>query len=193
MNIEQKHAWENEAFKDLKLTEVDLTGKTFEECEFTGCFFLGGSFRDVTFNECVFRDCNLSNIPLMQANMGEVLFEECKLVGLDFSSCKKLLFSIKPDHCILQMCNFSNLKMNDLSFKGSQFMDCDFYETNLSDTDFSNCNLKGSLFEQCDLSGADFRQATNYTISPDQNKLKKAKFSMPEVLSFLAPLEIEIE
>ena len=91
------------------------------------------------------------------------------------------------------MCNFSSLKMTELSFNDSEIKDCDFYETNLSGTDFSSCDLNGTLFEKCDLTECDFRQARNYAISPTQNKLKKAKFSMPEVLSFLTPLEIEIE
>jgi len=83
--------------------------------------------------------------------------------------------------------------MIELSFKSSELQDCDFYEAILAGADFSDCNLKGSLFENCDLREADFRRAMNYAIDPTQNKLKKARFSMPEVLSFLAPLEIEIE
>ena len=79
------------------------------------------------------------------------------------------------------------------SFKGSILKDCNFFETNLAGADFNACNLEGSLFEQCDLSEADFRNAEKYSINPDQNKLKGAKFSLPEVLSFLAPLDIIIE
>ena len=78
-------------------------------------------------------------------------------------------------------------------FSGTKFKDCDFYEAILNGADFSACDLKGTLFENCDLSEADFRKATNYLISPDQNKIRKARFCMPEVLSFLAPLDIEIE
>jgi len=193
MDLAKQKEWVNETFKGLKLSEVDLMGRTFDDCEFSDCEFFDCSFRNAAFSECVFNNCNLSNISLTQTKIGEVLFVECKLVGLNFSGCNKLLFSIKLDKCIVQMCNFSGLKMNDFSFAGSEFKDCDFYEVNLSSADFTKCNLEGSLFELCDLSEADFRMATNYTISPNQNKLKKAKFSMPEVLSFLAPLEIEIE
>ncbi len=82
--------------------------------------------------------------------------------------------------------------MNDLCFAKSEFQDCDFFEAKLSSTDFSFCKLKGSLFENCDLTKADFRNATAYSIDPNQNKLIKAKFSMPEVLTFLEPLGIEI-
>ena len=40
---------------------------------------------------------------------------------------------------------------------------------------------------------ADFRGAKNYVISPQDNRVRKAKFSFPEVLSLLKCLEIEIE
>ena len=193
MNIEQQHAWEGETFKGIHLADADLSGRNFEDCSFVGCEFIGCNFRNATFSECSFENCNLSNISLTQAKFGEVILIECKLVGLNFSSCKKLLFSIKLESCILQMCNFSGLKMNDLCFTKSEFKDCDFFEANLSSADLSYCNLKGTLFESCDLSEADFRYATAYSIDPNQNKLNKAKFSMPEVLTFLEPLGIEIE
>ena len=91
------------------------------------------------------------------------------------------------------MCNFSNLKMNDMSFDGSNIIDCDFYGAYLNKASFHGCELKGTLFENCDLRQADFRNATAYTIDPLQNKVKKARFSMPEVLSFLAPYDLEID
>ena len=91
------------------------------------------------------------------------------------------------------LCNFSNLKLQGMSFAGSTIVDCDFFGADLMKGDFSNCELKGSLFENCDLRQADFRGATTYAIDPLKNKVKKARFSMPEVLSFLAPYELVID
>lgn len=193
MIFEKQQTWEDESIKGIQLSEVDFYGKAFEECEFIDSEFVGGNFRNAAFNECVFKNCNLSNLALTQSKFGEVLFSECKLVGLDFSSCKKLLFSIKLEKCIAQMCNFTGLNMSDFSFSGSEIIDCDFYETKLTSADFSHCKLKGTLFENCDLSEADFSKATEYAIDPSLNQIKKAKFSMPEVLSFLKPLDIQIE
>jgi len=193
MKILKQPEWTNESFKDLQLEDVDFGGMTFDECEFIDCAFIKCNFRNASFGNCTFNNCNLSNLPLTQTKVGEVIFCKCKLVGLDFSVCKKLLFSIKLDTCILQMCNFSRMKMDEFSFTGSEFKDCDFYEADLSGSDFSRCDLKGSLFENCDLKEADFRHATNYLIDPAKNKVRKGKYSMPEVLSFLAPLELDID
>ena len=93
----------------------------------------------------------------------------------------------------MQLCNFSQLKMMEHSLEGSTIQDCDFYQTNLEGAVFNSCDLKGSLFDECNLSEADFRSAKNYNINPAQNKLKKAIFSMPEVLAFLEPLGIVVE
>jgi len=43
------------------------------------------------------------------------------------------------------------------------------------------------------LQGADFRHAVSYHIDASKNKIKNARFSIPEVLSFLAPLQIIVE
>jgi uncharacterized protein YjbI with pentapeptide repeats len=84
------------------------------------------------------------------------------------------------------------MNLQEISFGASELKECDFFQANLAGADFSNCNLAGAIFENCDLKSADFRQALNYQIDPAQNQVAKARFSMPEVLSLLAPLGIEI-
>ena len=65
--------------------------------------------------------------------------------------------------------------------------------SNLAGSDFGNSDLQASKFQNTNLEKANFVGAKNYYIDPTQNKLKKAKFSSPEVLSLLAGFEIEIE
>jgi hypothetical protein len=43
------------------------------------------------------------------------------------------------------------------------------------------------------MSGASFRNAKNYNIDPNNNFLKKTKFSVPEVISLLSAYDIEID
>ncbi len=54
-------------------------------------------------------------------------------------------------------------------------------------------DFAGARFSTTNLSKADFRGATNYSIRPDNNKLKKAKFSLPEATLLLYGLDIELE
>ena len=40
---------------------------------------------------------------------------------------------------------------------------------------------------------ADFRNSHNYTIDPETNSIKKAKFSLPDVIGLLSKYNIDIE
>jgi uncharacterized protein YjbI with pentapeptide repeats len=58
---------------------------------------------------------------------------------------------------------------------------------------FSQCDLSGAIFDHTNLEKVDFRTATNFTINPSLNTLKKAKFSMPSVVGLLKNFDIIIE
>ena len=89
-------------------------------------------------------------------------------------------------------CNFSDLKMKRTSFLGSKVKECYFNDTFLMEADFRETDLEGSIFHHADLSKADFRDAKNYSINPQSNTLKKARFSIPEALSLLNFFDILI-
>ncbi len=58
---------------------------------------------------------------------------------------------------------------------------------------FEDCDFVGCQFHQTDLSSADFTTARNYFMNAESNKLKKTKFSLPEAVSLLANLDIELK
>jgi hypothetical protein len=53
--------------------------------------------------------------------------------------------------------------------------------------------LADAKFENTILQKADLRSAFNYAIDPEINKIKKAKFSLPEVTGLLKKYDIEID
>ena len=73
-------------------------------------------------------------------------------------------------------------------FPAAFFEDC-----RLSGADFSDCLLRGAAFSHNDLSSADFRGAAEYSFSIEGNQVKGAKFSMPEAVSLLYGLGLEID
>ncbi len=113
------------------------------------------------------------------------------MVGVDFYKCDKFIH-IKFIKSILQTCNFTDLKLKGISFKGSKIREVYFTNTDLQEADFSDADLLGTLFHQCNLTRADFRNAKNYAIDLQANNLKKAKFSFPEAINLLKCLDIEI-
>jgi uncharacterized protein YjbI with pentapeptide repeats len=69
----------------------------------------------------------------------------------------------------------------------------DFTEADLTAAKFENCDLQRTIFANTILEKSDFRTAFNYSIDPEINRIKKAKFSLPGVLGLLAKYAIEID
>ena len=69
----------------------------------------------------------------------------------------------------------------------------DFTEANLTGAIFNNCDLVGAIFENSLLEKADFRTSYNYSIHPETNNIKKAKFSLQGLPGLLSNYNIEIE
>jgi len=122
----------------------------------------------------------------------DIQFIECKILGAEFFKCEKTFFSADFTNCLIQYCNFSNLNMKEGSFIKSQLKNCHFTETLLIGADFTEVDLSGTIFHNCDLSKADFSTAMGYDINPQSNKIKKAKFSLPEAIGLLRGFDITI-
>lgn len=183
---------EGQNYQAEDFSKKSLADQTFLSCTFVGCNFTESVLYNTKFGACTFRDCNLSLPKLDGCRFQEVLFENCKIVGAEFFKCQKTLFSPRFNNCQLRYCNFADLTMKNFSFAGSKLHECHFTNTWLSGADFGDTDLSGTLFHNCDLSRADFSTATHYDIDPRTNKVKKAKFSLPEVVALLRAFDITI-
>jgi uncharacterized protein YjbI with pentapeptide repeats len=72
-------------------------------------------------------------------------------------------------------------------------IDVDFTETDLSNSSFDNCDLQKTVFINTNLEGVDFRTSFNYSIDPELNRIKKARFSMPWIIGLLDKYDIGID
>ncbi|HIC30288.1 MAG TPA: pentapeptide repeat-containing protein, partial [Flavobacteriaceae bacterium] len=61
-----------------------------------------------------------------------------------------------------------------------------------SKANFDNCDLKNAVFEQTNLEQANFFTAINYSINPERNKIKGAKFSKDQISGLLDTYKIII-
>jgi fluoroquinolone resistance protein len=84
-------------------------------------------------------------------------------------------------------------KIKKTIFKNSQLQETDFAETDLTSAVFDNCNLTQAVFDHTTLEKADFRTSYNYSIDPEINRIKKAKFSILGVSGLLDKYDIDIE
>ncbi|HEY5826187.1 MAG TPA: pentapeptide repeat-containing protein, partial [Cyclobacteriaceae bacterium] len=142
--------------------------------------------------DCEFRDCNLSMAKLRSTSLKEVKFKDCKLIGLRFDECQEFLFAVNFENCALNLSSFYRRKMKGTRFRNSTLHEVDFTEADISQSLLENCDLNGAIFDNTILEKADFRTAFNYSIAPDSNYIKKARFSVDGIAGLLDKYNIDI-
>lgn len=180
--------FEKESFRTL-----DPACNLYEECRFIHVNFADMDLTGLTFRNCSFEGCDLSLARLRGTSLQEVRFLRCKMLGVQFSECRKLMLQIRFEECLLNMSAFNGLDLRNTTFEGCELQETDFTGADLSGSAFGHCDLLRATFFRTNLESADFRTACNYSIPPEENRLRKARFSMPEVTGLLDSYGIEIE
>jgi uncharacterized protein YjbI with pentapeptide repeats len=184
---------EQTTFENVIMLEKPLETGDYEICTFRRCDFSNADLSYMNFFECEFIDCNLSLVKLIQTTLREVRFNSCKLMGLHFEDCNNLMITLDCKDCILTLSSFYKIKLKKTRFINSKITEVDFTETDLSNSVFENCDLRLTTFQSTNLEGVDFRTSFNYSIDPEINRIKKAKFSLPAIIGLLNKYDIEID
>jgi fluoroquinolone resistance protein len=180
-------------FLQNNFTQDPLTKGEYENCIFNNCNFAGGELSGIKFIDCQFNGCHLSLARLNKTVFRDVKFKDCKMLGLRFDACDQFGLSFSFDACQLDHSSFFKTKIKKTVFKNSSLQQIDLVETDLTSAVFDNCNLDQAIFENTIIEKADFRTACNYSIDPEINRIKKAKFSIRGVPGLLNKYDIEIE
>ncbi|MFC2186085.1 pentapeptide repeat-containing protein [Fulvivirgaceae bacterium LMO-SS25] len=188
-----KQLIEGETFSNINYTENLLAKGDYENCQFTNCNLSSVDLSNINFTECTFDSCNLSMCKLGNTGIKDVTFNDCKMLGLHFQNCNEFLFEIEINNCQLNLSSFYRRKLKKTNFRNSVLHEVDFAEADLSMAVFDNCDLQGAIFENTILEKVDFRTAKNYSINPELNRIRKAKFSIPEVVGLLNKYDITIQ
>lgn len=182
-----------ERFNGIKFSQKDLESRTYEECDFKECSFIETNISEFSFIDCTFINCDLSSVNISDTAFQKVEFVSCKMLGLRFDSCKSFLFKITCKESRLDFSSFSGMKLEGCTFNDCQMNQVDFFQSNLIGIQLANCDLKESIFSNSNLEGVDFSSSRNYNIDPDQNKIKKAIFSIEGILGLLSKYDIEVK
>ena len=185
--------FENKTYSKTDFTQSLLDKGDYENCIFEHCNFLHSDFSKTKFIDCTFTACNLSMIQLGDSVFRDCRFTECKMLGLHFEDCNEYGLSILLSNCVLNHSSFYQTKMKGVRFNGCQLEEVDFTLCDLTQASFANCDLLNAKFENTMLEKTDFRTARNYSINPAMNKIRKARFSLPEVLALLDHYDIQVE
>lgn len=184
---------EGKTFEKIDFTTYPLAKAEYEKCVFSNCNFSECDLSKMNFSNCAFINCNLSMVKLEKTTLREVKFRDCKQLGMLFEKCNEFLFSIELENCILNHSSFFKLNLKKMKFINCSLQEVDFTEADLSSALFRACDLRGATFEKTILDRADLRTAYQYSLDPEANSIKKAKFSLEGVVGLLNKYNIEIE
>lgn len=185
--------WEELVFENKNFAEQPLTTGEYVNCTFINCNFGYVNLSHFIFDRCRFDTCNLSSVSVNQTALREISFVNCKMLGVHFDSCNPFLFSVNFDNCMLNLSSFYKVKLKGIKFKNCSLHEVDFSEADLSNSSFDNCDLLQAVFDSSILEKADFRAALNFSINPERNKIKKARFSVQGLPGLLQHLDIYVE
>ena len=183
-------------FEGVDQEQAELVSSEFYDCTFIGCRFAESLFRSCRFVNCTFQRCDLSLVQVPGSIFSLTRFEESKMIGIDWTraewSAAGLGDPIRFFNCSISHSTFIGLSLRGLRIKDCVAADVDFREADLSQADFAGTDLSASLFSNTNLTQADLSRARNYHIPPGENVLKGARFSLPEAMSLLYSLDIDL-
>lgn len=169
-----------------------LTKGEYESCIFNSCNFAEGDLSGFKFADCTFNNCNFSLAALNNTAFQDITFKDCKMLGLRFDTCDKFGLSFSFDGCQLNHSSFYKTKIKKTVFSNSLLHGADFAEADLTGVVFDNCDLAQAAFDRTTLEQADFRTAYNYSIDPEINRIRKARFSLSGLPGLLSKYNINM-
>ena len=183
----------DKTFTKENYAENRLVLADYENCTFVDCIFSEAFLSSVSFLECEFLECDFTNVKIKNTTFKEVLFNNCKMVGVPFAEANSLMLSFNCTGCNLSLALFYGLELKGFQFKNCNLGQADFTESNLTQAIFDNCNLENAIFDGTNLEKANFSSAYNFTINPEKNKLKNAIFSRKTIDGLLKKYNIVLD
>jgi uncharacterized protein YjbI with pentapeptide repeats len=195
--IESYSDFEGEVLSGESLEAVVVEDSNFYDCRFEQCVLREVQFVRCRFRDCVFVECDLSLMQVTNSSFANVRFEMSHVIGVNWTAAEWSRFGeFRP-------INFTKSALNYSTFFGVKLKGCDFVECVCKDVDFSEADLTEancigtdfaeSRFLHTNLTKTNLRGATNYAIDATANTFKGTKFSLPEAISLLYSLDIELE
>lgn len=189
--------YESEEFKNMDLDQDHLEDSVFEDCAFYKCRICETKLQHCSFRGCSFKDCVIQNNTYEFTDVADCRFSQCSLVGVNWNDVERENNIILPfsvfESCTLKYNLFFGFKMKKFDFSDCDLLGSTFQQCDLRESSFQRAGLKDAVFLRNDLTGADFRQAEDYSISLEDNKMKKSRFSFPDAIRLLSSTGIIVE
>jgi uncharacterized protein YjbI with pentapeptide repeats len=177
----------------LEAPRLLALGREFEQFRFVNCELSEASLAGLRFEDCLFERCNLTTAKLDGTALQNVAFADCKLLGVAFSACQDMLFGVHFDDCQLRYASFGGKKLAGTRFGHCSLAEADFTNADLTGAVFASCDLTGTIFHDTQLAGADLTTATGFSLDPEANNLRGARFALAGLPGLLDKYGLLIE
>ncbi|ARV05974.1 hypothetical protein BTO04_04335 [Polaribacter sp. SA4-10] len=185
--------FDSEEYSKIDFSKTKIKKGEYDNCIFINCNFEAIHASNFQFVECEFIECNFSNTIVNDTAFKDVNFINCKMIGVKFNECDPFLLQFSFIECQLNFSSFYQLKIPNTKFNNCNLQEVDFTETILTNSVLDNCDLKLAIFDRTNLEKVDFRSAFNFSIYPDENQIKGAKFTKENSVGLLQKYNIVIE
>lgn len=194
--ISSESTYAGAIFKGLQAEPREVAGSEFDGCQFLDCNLTEAVLRDCRLSDCTFIRCDLSLVEVPGSTFVGIRFEESTLVGVNWAradwSTLNLGRPLDFQRCALSHSTFISTPLGAVAFIDCVAKNVDFREADLTGAAFTGTDLTEALFSHTILRDADLSAASNYVISPEDNVLTGAKFSLPEAMALLYSMDIEL-
>jgi uncharacterized protein YjbI with pentapeptide repeats len=184
--------FEEETFVGGSFPGLDLRRKRFARCRFEAVGMDQALLQEAVLDECTFVRCDLSMASVAECSFRDVRFENTKLMGVNWTVARDLLFDVSFAECVLSYGVFADRKMRKTDLVDCTAHEVDFSGADLTEANFSGTDLRDAVFYRTKLAHANLSSALNYRISPADNRLNKTRFSMEAGLDTLRQLGIVV-
>lgn len=184
---------DDDAFVGISCPKLDLRGKRFTGCTFEGLHAPEAQLESAVFSDCTFVRCDLTMARVAECSFRGASFERSKMMGIDWSLARDLIFDVSFDTCILSYGSFVKRRMREVRIVGCTAHETDFSEADLTSADFSRTDLRDARFSRTNLTRANLSSAEHYRIDPTENTLKGTRFSVEAAMALVATLGIVVE
>jgi uncharacterized protein YjbI with pentapeptide repeats len=183
---------EDTIFDDNALAACDIRGKYFRDCRFQHLRLAEISLRDCTFEDCIFESCDLTMATVAGAAFHEARFRRTKLMGVDWTDVRGMIFTATFEECNLSHATFAKRKLCGMVLRDCRIHESTFLQVDLRQAVFTGSDLLGTRFLGTDLREADLSTASNYQINPAENRLQKTRFSHEAALALAEQLGVVV-
>lgn len=158
-------------------------GTDIEHCHLKGAFLEDFDFGGVYFRNVIFEDCRLLGCQFSRCGFIDVLFKDCDMSNCD---CSNAYFDrCEVDSSKWMGMNLTKGSMKQLTLKNSNLQYSNWDASTVQGLSASDCEMHNAIFSECKLKAVEWRNVRFISTDFFKTPLKGIDFSRCEIENLL--------